>query len=366
MSETLLQPQLNIYDQLTGQPRRDFYDMQHFPVARDETLVKQVMLNQDWDRALEENGTPEDTPATEHLEDLEDDPELFSRLWTGDVSAIPVMYEKYSKKAEKIARKYISFVSEYHVDDDLLQAAQLGLGEAAKTIIEHRTKMDDIGVIVYYRVLGQVYAELTRNNHFGSEWFGRKQHKLFTTEELLIAKLGRHPSLREVAVEMDCSKEEVLLLRLTQRAFPIEETPNILDMPSTEESVHTVRAVDEPLTERSLLVESTEDLVLNSINEELRREAERKVAQQALKSLTALDRDIFERAYGLNGYRESQDSKEIATEIGETRENVRQILSRRRKNLQKQLVSPYDPSESEAITDGRFIQSVRKIPENQA
>ncbi len=354
MSETLLQPQLDIYDQLTGQPRRDFYDMQHFPVASDEELLKQAMLDQDWSHAIEENGLPEDTPLTEYLEDPEDDPELFNKLWAGDISAIPVMYERYSKKAEGIARKYISLVGEHHIDDDLLQAAQLGLGEAAKAIIEHRTKMDNIGVIVYYRVLGQVYIELTRNNHFGSERFGRKQHKLFTTEELLTTELGRHPSLCEVAAKMGCTNEEVRFLRLTQRVLPIEETSNRLDMPSTEESVHTVRVVDEPLAETSLLSESTEDIVLNTINDDLRREAERKVVQQALKSLSALDRDIFGRAYGLNGYSEIQDSKEIAAEVGETRENVRQILCRRRKRLQKQLTSPYDTTESEAIADGRF------------
>ncbi|MGI9028301.1 MAG: sigma-70 family RNA polymerase sigma factor [Candidatus Saccharimonadales bacterium] len=354
MSELSLNQQLNIYDQLSGKPRRDFFDMQHYPLAADEKLLEQTIINHDWNLALEENTIYQSVELMEDPAEINDAPELFNKLWHGDTSTLPAFYEKYMSSAEKLARKYIYFVEAESLQDDLLQSAQVGLCEAAQSIMEHRTSMNEIGAVIHYRVLSQVITELWRNNHFGSKNYGRKQRALRNTEKALAEKLGRTPQVDEIAEEMTCGSEEVRLLQITKKCIDIEEESSALDSPSTEGSIQSLTLFKHPLRDNSLLSESTEDIVLDTINNEIREQVMRTIAKQALKSLDPFDRDIFERFYGLNSYAEPQPSKEIAEIIGETNENVRQILSRRRRQLEKLLVNPYENRESEPVVDGRF------------
>jgi DNA-directed RNA polymerase specialized sigma subunit len=230
---------------------------------------------------------------------------------------------------------------------DIKQAAQVGIGEAISSVLEHRTQLTKLESVMYFRIRGEVIKTFRTNNMFGSSAFGDVEYEFIKAERKLGAELGHTPTLSDISSELNWSIEETRLIRNGMTYHPgLSARSNPLDRPDTENSVMS-NYVPGEVSARGLQELSTEQVVLERLSDEERDRAVTMTAVSALQRTNGISRDILDRYYGFGSYKKPQDAKVIAEEIGMGYENVRQILSRTRRRLRAELQSPYDPSEAE-------------------
>jgi RNA polymerase primary sigma factor len=126
-------------------------------------------------------------------------------------------------------------------------------------------------------------------------------------ERQLVQKLGREPEPHEIASELKWPVAEVReLMRFSQQPVSLEKS--VGDQEDSE------------------LIDLVEDKTAESI--------QRETVWRALSMLSDRDRKVIEMRYGLDG-RKPATLDEVATELGLTRERVRQIEHSSLKQLKR-------------------------------
>ena len=133
--------------------------------------------------------------------------ELFARMQAGDTRARDALIERFLPLARQLARRYQRAAEPL---DDLVQVASIGLVKAVDRFDAAR------GVAFSSYAVPTILGELKRYFR-DSGWavhvprgMQERVMKLDTAAQELHRKLGRSPSPKELAGQLECSEEEVL------------------------------------------------------------------------------------------------------------------------------------------------------------
>lgn len=133
--------------------------------------------------------------------------ELFKKLQNGDESAKEQLVNGNLKLVLSILKKYINRTDNM---DDLFQVGCIGLIKAINNFdLSHNVKFSTYAVPM---ILGEIKRQLRDNNPVRiARSIKDTAYKSLTTKELLTNKLGREPSVEEIAKELELTVYEVVL-----------------------------------------------------------------------------------------------------------------------------------------------------------
>ena len=240
----------------------------------------------------------------------EEEKELAIKAKKGNKEALKKLVEGNLRFVVNVAKNFMGWGVPL---TDLIAAGNLGLIEAAKRFDPDRdVKFISYAVWWIRQAIMQTIFQQT-----GAVRIPIKESlfisKVKEVYENLKEKLGREPTLEEIAKEVDSNPKKV------RQALQIVRMPYSLDMPMGEE---------EDITLLDLLSKKgTEDVEKELVEESLHKEL-----TKLIKALDEREREIIKHRYGLEG-EEPKTLNEVGEMLGISRERVRQLENRALKKL---------------------------------
>jgi RNA polymerase primary sigma factor len=228
--------------------------------------------------------------------------DLAVRIERGDMAAKQHMIEANLRLVVSIAKRYMDRGLSL---TDLIQEGSLGLIRAVEKF-DHRRgfKFSTYATWWIRQAVGRAIADKGRTIRVPVQ-MGERLRKLAQVERQLVQRLGREPTLEDLAASLGRSVHEVKEMKR------IAKSTISLDQPVGE---------DEGYALGDLIADDSSTSALEEASAKLRHED----IGRALASLTERERRVITLRYELEG-EEARTLKEVGTTLGITRERVRQI-----------------------------------------